>query len=453
MKKINSGIIVFFITCAILFSAAKNINAANIIPVTIEDAIKTAIANNPMLKASVFSENMAQSRLDQAKSGFMPKINFTEKLNRTDNPMWAFGTLLNQGKITRDDFDPASLNNPDPINNCTSLLSVVMPVYQGGRIYNTFKIAETNRKIALIAHKKTKQAVIAQTAIAYNQVLLAQKNLQVVMHALKSANASLKLVESRFSSGFSVKSDLLRAKVRIADLEQQRLNARSNIEIAKGYLNTAMGMPLERPVNVAAYFNNSTDITGDQDKFITIGLKNRPELMILNLRKKIAQSEIKIAEAGHLPSVNLFGTYENNSEHLHNGHNDYTIGAVMNINLFSGFGIHNKIKSAEAGLGRINELEKNMRLAVKIQIKKAWLNRQTSWQRIHVAESALKQATENLRIVKNRYENGLLTIVSLLDAELADQMARANHFQAVYDYESARIKLALADGTIDTNFK
>ncbi len=419
---------------------------------SLTDAIKTAMAHNPELKASVFREKMAESGIGQAKSGFMPKMNFTETFNRITVPMWTFGTLLNQGRITQNDFNPSNLNDPDAINNFNSSLSISIPVYAGGRIYNSFKNAQINKKITILAHKKTKQAIIAKTALAYTQVLLAEKNLEVVLHSLESARASLNMVKSRYNSGFSVKSDLLRAKVRIANLEQQRLSAKSRIEIAKGYLNTAMGIPLESPANAVAYFKNSFVVSGKQDDFIFKAVRDRPELQILKLQKEMAAKNIKIAESAHLPNINLFGSYENNSEHLNGGNNDYSLGAVMQVNLFSGFNTSYKIASAKSSLKRVNELEKNMELIVKIQIRENWLNLKTSLKRIHVAESALKQSRENLRIVRNRYSNGLLTIVSLLDAELADQRARANHFQAVYDYESARIRLALASGDINSDF-
>ncbi len=420
---------------------------------TLADAIKTAITNNPVLKASVFREKIAESGLGEAKSGFMPKLDFKETFNRTTVPMWTFGTLLNQGRISKNDFNPSILNDPDAINNFNSLLSVSLPVYAGGRIYNSFKQAQLNKSIAGAAYKKTRQTIIAKTALAYTHLLLAKRTFEVILHSLESARASLNMVKSRYLNGFSVKSDLLRANVRIADLKQQKLSALSSIEIARGYLNTAMGMPLENSVNAVPYFKNSWKIKENPEDLMFKSLKKRPELQILKLQKKMAEKGIKIAESGHLPSINLFGTYENNSEHLNKGNNDYSIGAVMQFNLFSGLNISHKIDSARLSLQRVNELEKNMELVVKNQIREAWLNLKTSQQRIYVAESALNQSLENLRIVKNRYKNGLLTIVTLLDAELADQRARANHFKAVYDYESARIRLALASGDIDQNFK
>jgi outer membrane protein len=70
-----------------------------------------------------------------------------------------------------------------------------------------------------------------------------------------------------------------------------------------------------------------------------------------------------------------------------------------------------------------------------------------------VAQIAMQQADEGLRIVANRYQNGLLTLVSLLDAQVALQQARTQHFKALHDYKVARIDLALATGAIDKNFQ
>ncbi len=62
---------------------------------------------------------------------------------------------------------------------------------------------------------------------------------------------------------------------------------------------------------------------------------------------------------------------------------------------------------------------------------------------------AISQAEETLRIISNRYKNGLVTIVSLLDAEVALQQARTNHFNRLHDYKVAMIRLLLSAGTID----
>jgi outer membrane protein TolC len=90
---------------------------------------------------------------------------------------------------------------------------------------------------------------------------------------------------------------------------------------------------------------------------------------------------------------------------------------------------------------------------VRVETEQAFLEARSAWQRIAVAEKAVEQAEEGLRIVKNRYNSGLLTIVDLLDSEVTLQRARTRHFQSLHDYKVARIRLALAAGVLDEDFR
>jgi outer membrane protein TolC len=98
-------------------------------------------------------------------------------------------------------------------------------------------------------------------------------------------------------------------------------------------------------------------------------------------------------------------------------------------------------------------MRKGLELGVRVETQKAFYQSQSAWQRIKVARSAVSQAEEGLRIVANRYQNGLLTIVDLLDAQVALQQAQTGHFRALHDYKTARIDLALATGTMNEKFR
>jgi outer membrane protein TolC len=125
----------------------------------------------------------------------------------------------------------------------------------------------------------------------------------------------------------------------------------------------------------------------------------------------------------------------------------------MHLNLFSGHRISAKAKAAKSSFLRIQEFRKGMELNVGVQAQESFLKAQSAWKRIQVAKTAVEQAKEGVRIVRNRYNNGLLTIVGLLDAEVAYQQARTSHFKALHDYKVARIQLELAAGTIDSDFQ
>jgi len=419
---------------------------------TLSEAIQMAVKQNPEIKAARFQVEMMKSEVIQARSGFFPQIYFTETFNRTTNPMWATGTKMLQGNLTQADFDLDKLNDPDAINNFASAVSMSWSVYDGGQTTIGWEQAQQNHGAASLMLKRAGQEVITRTAKAYVGLLLAQENLVVIVQTLETAKANLKMVRSRFESGFVVKSEFLRANVRIAKLEQQRLEAESQVKVAHAMLNATMGMSTNKPLHLVTPFKKCRETKGPVKHWITIALSNRPDLERIRYQEDIAKKEIDKSRAGHLPDLKLVGNYEINSEDFSDTENNYAIGAVMHINLFSGHRISAKTKAAKSSLLRIQEFRKGMELNVGVQVRESFLKAQSAWKRIQVAKTVVDQAREGLRIVKNRYNNGLLTIVSLLDAETAYQQVRTNHFKALHDYKVARIQLALAAGTIDKNF-
>jgi TolC family type I secretion outer membrane protein len=421
-------------------------------PLTLSEAIQQALAHNPRIETAASRVDASQARVSQAKSGFYPQLNLQEAFNRTTNPMWAFGTKLNQEVITAADFDPARLNSPDPINNFATMISVEWPLFDAGQTWFGWRQAETEREASDRMLDRTRQEVIAQTAVAYTGTLLAVKYLVVVEQTLETAVAHLKLIRSRYEHGFVVKSDLLRAQVRIADLEQQRLQAESDIDIARAKLNATLGIAIDTPLETVSPLEKRTATTGTLETWIATALAHRPELEQMRLRETTAIQEKTKTRYAHLPSLHLVGNYEINSENFDDSADNYTIGAVVRLNLFSGHRLSAKTTEAEASLRQVQAMRREVDLGVRVQTRQAFFQAQSAWKRIQVSETAVIQAAEGLRIVRNRYENGLFTLVDLLDAEVALQQARTNYFRSLHDYQVARVQLTLAAGTLNAEW-
>ncbi len=418
------------------------------VSLTLSEAMQIAAKENPEVLAAGFKVESSEAGLAQAKSGFMPRVDFMETYNRTTNPMWVFGARLNQESITTMDFNPDRLNDPDAHDNFTSTLAVSWPVFTGGKIYNRFKQAETNAEADQLLFQRTRQAVMARAAMAYVGMMLAGEHLKVINQSITSAEANYKIVKSAFGSGLSVKSDLLRSQVTLADLEQQRLQAESMVKTAGAGLNAAMGRAVETPLILTSSFEKCCKLSGDIDHWTQIALTHRSDLKRLQCMEKIAEQGVTVSKADHYPSLRLVGSYDVNTEDFDDTANSYTVGAVMSVNLFNGLGTSSGVRSARADLNSVRQMIKKMELGVRVEVQSAFLEAQSALKRIDVARAALDQAEEGLRIVKNRYENGLLTIVGLLDAELANRQAKMSYFKALHDFKTAMVKLELAAGII-----
>jgi outer membrane protein TolC len=313
--------------------------------------------------------------------------------------------------------------------------------------------AKTDREAQEHFLKRTRQEAIASAATAYTGLVLAHHHLDVISKAMETAQMHLEMIRKRYENGLVVKSDLLRTQVHVAELDQERIQAESRIAIANAALNAAMGAPGETIWQLTTGLDKGKPVPGPIEDWIDQAPSHRPDYQYLLLQEKIAEDEIHKSKAAHLPHVNLIGSYELNSPDFRYSGDSYTVGAVLRMNLYSGDRISARTREAEAMRSRIQAMKSDMAAGIEMQTREAFLQAQSGWNRIAVAEAAVSQSEEGLRIVRDRYENGLLTLVSLLDAEVALQSAQTNRYRSLHDYQAARIHLALACGTLDTNFE
>ena len=420
---------------------------------SLSEAIQIAITHNPSINEVEAQVDISTERIVQAKSGFMPQIDASGVYDRTTNPAGVFATKLNQGMITQDDFNLNRLNDPDPIDNYAGRLSTIWPLYDSGQTWHGVRQAELGQKETNLEMTRRRQQVIALTVFTYVGLLMAEENLAIVRQTLATAKANLKLVKSRYESGFVVKSDLLRTQVHIANLEQQQLQAASQVEIARAELNAAMGVAIDSEFGLISRLESGEEITEPLERWINIALDQRADLKQIDFQQSIAEEEIKKSRAAHLPSLNLAGNYEVNTEDFNESADNYSVGAVLKFNIFSGNRTSAKVREAKAALRQIQAVRRKLKQRVLVETRQAYLHADSAWRRIQVARAAVAQAEEALRIVRNRYKNGLFTIVDLLNSELALQQAHTNQLLAIHDYKVSTANLMLAAGTLDDKFQ
>ncbi|MEW6667801.1 MAG: TolC family protein [Thermodesulfobacteriota bacterium] len=422
-------------------------------PLSLEGAIRTALEKSPRLSAARFQVDASTAKISQARSGLFPRIDFSESFARTNNPAQAFALRLSQEQITQRDFDPSRLNDPSSINNFASIFSLTMPIYDAGQIWTGLSQAKMGQESAALSAERVRQEVITGVVAAYAAVLLAQDQLKVIDQAIETARANHGIVRSRHQSGLVVKSDLLRADVRIAELEQERLVARSQIDVAMAALNAAMGVDTRLAFQPIPFERKDAGPVGSVETLLQEALKNRPDLKQVKYQEMMAEEELKKAKMAHLPGLYLSGAYEMDTEDFGGTANNYAVGVVMRFNIFSGLGTEAKVHEALANLQQMKAMVRQLELAVEVETRRAFSQARSARDRIKVAEAALNQAEEGIRIVRNRYESGLFTIVNLLDAEVALQQARTNYLRSIYDQKVAAAQLDLAAGVMNETFR
>jgi len=416
--------------------------------ITLEQAIDTALKNNPGLKAADAQAEAAQAGVTRARSGFLPKVNVSETWSKTDNPLMVLGTKLNQEIVTPADFNPAVINNPEPASNYNTRLSVMQPVFNGGKEYLGITQARLANEAALQDRNRTRQETVFNVVKAYYGLLLAQAYDKVAAQSLETSTANVKLAEARFKAGAVLQSDLLRAKVQYAEVKEMATRSANGVKLAAANLNFAMGVPQDTGFEVTGSLS-AQDMKEDLDGMIAEALSLRPDLVSLGLNRKNAETNVKQARADYIPSLNLMGQVDWNSDRpVGNDAKSWAVMAVLQWNLFDGLVTTSHVREASANSGRMRALDDQMRSGVQLQVRQAYYNLAASIDRIAATSSSVQEAEEGFRIVQKRYEAGMTTLVDVLGAENALIRARTGALQALYDNNVAAAELKLAAGTL-----
>lgn len=420
--------------------------------ISLQEAIGAALSANPQLLAIQARRDAALDQHAQARAGMLPQVYFTQSFQRTTNPMWVLGTKLNQGVMTAGDFAPELLNDPDAIDNTCSRFWFLWPLLDAPTFYG-WQQADLAREAAVHGHDRAKQETIAQTVAAYADLISAGHQVAVTDKAIDTAETHLKMIEKRFDTGMVVKSDVLRAKVHLAELEQHRAIAKSAAAVARAALNTVMGRDTGEQVSPTDDLAQTQGFLPELPELIDVAVTQRPDLKQAVIQETIAEKELRKARSGHFPALHLNGGYEFNSEDFDDANENYTIGAELTVNLFSGGLITGKSREAANGLLEIRFRKQALVQQIRLETEKAYYDYLSAEARIAASRLAVQNAEETLRIVTNRYETGLLNIVSLLDAELSAYRCQTGYYTALQDQVKARVRLALATGRLDERFQ
>lgn len=416
---------------------------------TLEQALATALEQSHLLAAAGAREGAAQAVLAEAESYRLPKLELSEVYSRTTNPVMVFMNLLGQEQFGPANFDPTFLNRPPAFSNFNTKVSVSQPIYTGGKIQSGVAAARYGVSAAESDRVRERQKVIHQVIEAYSGAVLAAAHQKVALEALETARAHVKLVEDLRAAGLVVDSDRLQAKVREGEMEELVVRARAAVAVATAGLNLVMGRNLDAPVQLPQEIA-LPDLRGDSLEELTgSALKSRRDLQALESRVAAAGKLVSLARAGYLPEVGVTAAYEWNKETApgSDGKN-WSIFVGAKFTPFDGFGTRARVAKAKEEAKWAGEMLTLLRDGAGLEVRQAWFELEAARQRLAIAATAVEQARAALKIVEDRYREGMTMLVELMGAQTAVTAARTREVSARRDVLLGLATLDLAAGRL-----
>lgn len=413
----------------------------------LEQAVAAALEHNPAQKLAAADLAEASAGYRLSRTMLYPQISFSEGITRGTDPVFAFGTKLRQQVFQSSDFALNSLNRPAPLNNVTTGFSGRWTAFDSWGTQWQIRRARLLRQSVRQAQDRSGQQVIFGVISAYESVLAAQREVEVAQHVVETAQALYDLSRTRVGAGLAVESDALSAQVNLAARQQELIQAQGALQADWAGLEAATGVALPpqelEPLKERQYALQPIAEELEQ------ALKSRPDLAGIAMQISAQQTAVKAAKAEYGPRIDAFGSWQDNRQSFSgNGGNNWMAGAELRVDL-TPFGKRENVQMQKATLLRAQAGEEAAHSQVRVEVSRAYYTCQAAAKSVEVARDARAQAAESLRILRNRYEAGLVNITELLRAEDAVRMSEKNYWQTVSRNAVSYAALRLATGTLN----
>jgi len=417
---------------------------------TLRQAVDMALRSNPLAAASDAGEKEAEARVRQAHSGYLPRVQFSESLQRGNNPVFVFSSLLTQHQFSDGNFALGTLNRPDAMNNHQSQLTVEQVLFDARQTSRTVEAARFTRQLAGEDTRRSRSDIILNVLRAYFGVTLAEKNLAVARQSIDSARADLERAESIYQSGRSTQADVLALRVHLAAVQEQQIRASNALAVARAALDDALGVDLDRAFELTTPLESTGGAPeGSLEEYRRLAAGNRPEMRQAEVAERLARTQQQIASATYWPQIAFQGTVEADRQNLlSKGGANWFTALTLRWNLWNGGATKARVEEARFAESRAGALRKRVGSAIHLEVLEAYLALRAAAQRVEVASAAAAEAEEANRIIQNRHQAGLITVTELLRSETALAAARTQYVAAVYDHRIAGAALEHAAGTL-----
>jgi outer membrane protein len=413
----------------------------------LETAVEKALENNPQTKIADSRIKQAEAKTAEAKTGKQPFAAFSQSVVRSNNPVFVFGSLLEQGRFTSSNFALDLLNHPNGLFNFRTQFSVQKPLFDQKQTRSKITQAEAAKKQTEFQAEAIRQQLRFNVIESYYSQILAREMLTVNREAVKSAEANCKKTKDMVEVGMTTDADFLAADVEFANASQQKIEAESNLVTVVAALNITLGNKPDFEYELTGDLSEKYFPVEESDALIRLAFENRPDYKRAELAVEISRAQTYAVKNQKLPQVNAFGNFGYSSPYLANGSTDYTVGVNLTYTLFDP-GRKARIEQAVTG-ETIAELEKeNLANQIRLEVIRAVQNFKTSRAKIQVSIKSIAQAEEALRIIQDRYKFGLTTFNEVLRAETALVRSKHNLLTSRYEYYVNFASVLLATGRL-----
>ncbi|MCX8107067.1 MAG: TolC family protein [Ignavibacterium album] len=405
---------------------------------TLKDAINLALQKNTVLNQAENNILSQESGLNAAYGNFLPSL--------SGFASWGWDRNEQAGSIRY--FNGIPFIIPRITSESRSYVASVnsdITLFDGLSNFASLYSAKNSLNSTKFYIEFLKQQTVFNTITRYYNLMTQMALLKVREENVKKQEINFKTIEEKNRLGAATLADLYQQQVELGNAELQVINQNLEVQKAKNNLLIFLGL------DVTGDYTFETDFTIREESILTTDLEKDYE----NIQERISDAynnrldyksklyelegslnQVTIARSGHFPRLTgsmSFSSFSNKVDDLFKSRT-YSVGINLNIPVFSGFAVNNRVQIAEVQ-SMNKELEvRELERQIKQQINESYLSLIAAKKSLSVSEKNVKAAEERLKIEQERYNLGSSKLLDLLIANSSYITAKTDYVNAQYSY-------------------
>jgi len=423
----------------------SNLQAQEVKKLFLQEAFNLAIQNSKQLKLDSLKKQSLDIRKEQIKGAMVPVVGVSASYTRLSNNIDPFViTIPGVGGFE------INTNIPNQFNNRAT---VQQPIFQGLKNWNTLKALDQQKLAADFDVQKDKDDVKLMIVQAYYNLYKLQQTNALLDSNIAQTQVRVDDLTRLKNVGIILNNDVMRAQLQKTNLLVNKADVESGIETANFNLNILLGLDgttkfaVEDPSSVT----NPDDAT---QSLIAAAFGARPELKAQDYRSKAADYQIKASKSAYMPTVNAVGNgyYSNPNQRMFPPEAKFKatwdIGVSVSWNIMQLYTARAVVNDSKNQKAQLQIATAQIKDAIQTDVNANVQALKVAQLKIDLAQQAIDQATENRRILNNRFNSQIALLSDVLEGDVLLLQAQANLLNAKADVAIAGYKLQRSLGTI-----
>jgi outer membrane protein len=421
---------------AVAMPAVPAAKAGGLPRLTLADAEQMAIRNNPRISVGKLMALVQHQVYREARSAELPTVTGDITGVQAED-----ATRISAGSLTASRL----FSHAGAGANFTQL------IYDFGQTHNLVLSREMAEKAANANSVATTEEVVLATDQAFYNALTAQAELQVAQQTVKERQVIDNQVRVMTRNNLKSTLDLSFADVDLSQAKLLQLDAQDNTDSSMANLDALLGLDRDIRYELVEGSKLPPPPPPDASAVVREALRQRPDLQALTWNTKAARKYARSQWDEMLPTISAAGTAGTvpvRPDQYYTANWWGAIGGNVNIPLFNGFLYISRAKAARYQADADAQDARNLRDNIVRDVRTAWLQANTSWQRMAVTAQLVQEADLAFRLARTRYKLGLSSIVELSQAQLQQTSAQIQNASASYQYRLSLATLRYETGVM-----